>query len=213
MTETQRAYVPAAGRDWRLPFYDPLVALMGAGHTRQMLIEQAGFQSNQRVLEIGCGTGTLLTLIARQYPGLAAVGLDPDPKALARARTKAARSGVSVQLDQGFADSMPYLAGSFDRVLSSFMFHHIPTPAKLPTLREVRRVLKPGGLFTMLDFGGDVKAGWIARHLHAAHGFEENEESRIIDLMRQAGLVDARRTKRDAVLFGHLPVNYFAATC
>jgi ubiquinone/menaquinone biosynthesis C-methylase UbiE len=212
MAETQRSYVPAAGRDWRLPFYDPIVALMGAGHTRHLLIEHAGLQADQRVLEIGCGTGTLLTLIARQFPGIAVVGLDPDPKALARARTKAQRSGVPVQLDQGFADSMPYLAGSFDRVLSSFMFHHIPTPDKVPTLREVRRVLKPGGRFTMLDFDGGVKEGWLARHLHAAHGLEQNEESRVLDVMRQAGLVDARRTKRDAVLFGHLGVNYYEAT-
>jgi ubiquinone/menaquinone biosynthesis C-methylase UbiE len=212
MTEAQRAYLPAAGRDWRLPFYDPLVALMGAGHTRQLLIDQAGLQPNHRILEIGCGTGTLLTLIARQYPVITAVGLDPDPKALARARTKAHRSRVTIQFDQGFADRTPYADATFDRVLSSFMFHHLSAQDKLPTLREVRRVLRPGGMFVMLDFAGDAKQGWLGRHMHAGHRFEDNATDRVLALMRQAGFDEPKRTREDTVLFGHMPVNYYAAT-
>jgi ubiquinone/menaquinone biosynthesis C-methylase UbiE len=213
MAEAHRAYLPAAGRDWRLPFYDPLVALMGAGRTRRALIERAALQPHQRVLEIGCGTGTLLTQIALEDPTIDVVGLDPDPKALARARQKARRRHLSIRLDQGFADQTPYPDDSFDRVFSSFMFHHLPAHEKEPVLREVRRVLKPQGLFVMLDFAGREpgERGLMARHLHASHRLEENSEDRILALLRRAGFDDPRRIAREKLLFGQIRVNYFQA--
>ena len=99
----QKEFLPAAGHDLLLPLYDPLVSLLGGDRARQEVINQARIEGGQRVLDIGCGTGTLVTLLKKQYPTLEVAGLDPDPKALHRAKTKVARAGVSVQLDQGFA--------------------------------------------------------------------------------------------------------------
>ena len=62
-------------------------------------------------------------LIKRLHPDVDVVGLDPDPKALARAKRKAERSAVSIRLDQGFSHELPYPEASFDRVFSTFMFH------------------------------------------------------------------------------------------
>jgi SAM-dependent methyltransferase len=89
MSETHRTYLPAAGKDWALPFYDPMVKLLGGDAARRKLLDQAALAPRHRVLDIGCGTGTLVTLMKRLYPGLEVVGLDPDPKALARAKMKA----------------------------------------------------------------------------------------------------------------------------
>jgi len=75
------------------------------------------------------------------------------------------RAEVLVQLDQGFGDELPYPDASFDLVLSSLMFHHVPTDEKGKTLRAVRRVLKLGGEFHMLDFEGQrrvLTAFWPA---------------------------------------------------
>ena len=152
MVESSRSYLPAAGRDWRLPLYDPFVKLLGGDAARRALFDEAALRPGQRVLDLGCGTGTLATLIKQLHPEVDVVGLDPDPKALARARRKADRTAVSVQFDQGFGDELPYPEASFDRVFSSFMFHHLPTKEKGSTLREVRRVLKTGGEFYMMDF-------------------------------------------------------------
>jgi ubiquinone/menaquinone biosynthesis C-methylase UbiE len=80
------------------------------------------------------------------------VGLDPDPKALARAKRKLERSAIPIRFDQGFADELPYPEASFDRVFSTFMFHHLPANKREKTLSEVRRVLAPGGSFHLLDF-------------------------------------------------------------
>src|SRR5262245_7167072 len=125
MTNAERTYIPAAGYDWRLPFYDPMVKLIGGDSARRVLIDQADLQPDHRVLEVGCGTGTLLMLIKRTQPGVQATGLDPDMKALARAKRKADRASVSIQLDRGFSDALPYPDASFDRVFSCFMLHHL----------------------------------------------------------------------------------------
>ena len=99
MTPPDRSYVPAAGHGWALPFYDPLTRLLGVDAARRALVEQAALRPAQRVLDIGCGTGRLIVLVAHLHPDVEVVGLDPDPKALARARRKVERAGVSVQLE------------------------------------------------------------------------------------------------------------------
>ena len=189
----ERHYVPAAGKHWRLPFYDLMAKVMGADAARGPLVRQAEIGAGHRVLEIGCGTGSLLLAVKRAQPDAEVVGLDPDPAALAISRRKADRAGVSFQLDQGFADELPYPDASFDRVLSSFMFHHLSREVKEKTLREVRRVLKPGGRFHMADFGGPgSRKSFVAHLIHADRHLKDNAEDRVVTMMREAGLADAR---------------------
>src|SRR5215469_12682293 len=186
--ESRRTYLPAAGHDWTLPFYDPIVKLLGGEKARRVLIDQAALQPGHRVLDIGCGTGTTAVLVKRQHPDVEVIGIDPDPKALARARRKAARAGVAIQLDRGYGDNLPYPEGSFDRVLSSLMFHHLGLEDKERTLHAARRVLKPGGEFHMVDFvGAEDVHGFLNRLLHSRVRLKDNSERRIVELAQQAG--------------------------
>jgi len=211
MSESTRTYLPAAGNDWSLPLYDPIVKLLGGDNARMVLLDHAALRPGYRVLDIGCGTGTLATLIKSLHPGVEVFGIDPDPKALARARRKAAEAAVSIQFDQGFGDELPYAAASFDRVFSSFMFHHLPPDEKGKTLRAVRRVLKPGGAFHMLDFEGPERGshGVLAHLLHSGKRLKENTESRVLSVMTEAGFANPRKVHRQAMLFGHIA--YFRA--
>src|SRR5215208_4830986 len=138
--EPRKPYLPAMGHDRLLPFYDPLQRLLGMESVHRLLVDQARIQPDQRILEIGCGTGNLAILIKRLHPDAEVVGIDPDPKALARAQRKARREALSVHLDRGFAEELPYLDASFDRVLSALMFHHLGPKEKEKTLDEARRV-------------------------------------------------------------------------
>jgi ubiquinone/menaquinone biosynthesis C-methylase UbiE len=211
MPSTQRSYLPAAGHDLFLPLYDPFVKLLGGDQARKRLIEQATFQSGDHVLEIGCGTGTLLTMIKRAYPGVKVVGLDPDPKAIARAKRKSMKESFDIRLDQGFSDELPYSDAIFDRVFSSFMFHHLKEDEKKGTLREVNRVLKPGGSFYLLDFSGSNKRdGLLARWIHSGHRLKANAEENIRAMISEAGLQNLRAVS-DAKMFLGRMVYYSAS--
>src|ERR1051325_1150649 len=100
----ERHYLPAAGLDLFLPLYDPFVKLLGGDRVRSALLEQAKLQPGQDVLDIGCGTGTFVLMVKRTRPDVRVVGLDPDPKALARAKQKA--ESEAIRFDQGFSDRL-----------------------------------------------------------------------------------------------------------
>src|SRR5260370_26145610 len=119
VSKSQRTYLPAASYDVFLPFYDLIAKLLGADRARRTLLDQALLRPGDHVLDIGCGTGTFASLL-QHYPAVEVIGLDPDPKALARARRKAERAGLSVRFDQGFADILEYPAATFDAIFSSF---------------------------------------------------------------------------------------------
>jgi ubiquinone/menaquinone biosynthesis C-methylase UbiE len=204
--EPRRSYIPAAGHDWFLSLYDPLVKLLGGDPARRALLDQADILPGHRILDIGCGTGSLVILIKRFHPDVDIVGVDPDPKALARARRKAERATVSIQFDQGFSDELPYPEASFDRVFSSFMFHHLREDEKEKTLYEVGRVLKPGGFLHLLDFGGpDSSAdGFLAHLLHSRHRLRDNSVDRVLTFLSQAGFADPKQVGHGVMLFGHI---------
>ncbi len=213
MEEPRKTYIPGMGHDRLLPLYDPLQKLLGVASAHRSLVDQADVQPDQSVLEIGCGTGNLAILVKRLHPGAEVVGLDPDPKALARARRKAEREALPVRLDLGFAQELPYPDGSFDRVFSAFMFHHLKPDGKEKTLHEVRRVLKPGGSLHLLDLGGaKVRSdGLMARLQHRSELLRDNFGDRIPTLMREAGFADPMEVAHRVTIFVGR-VTYYRAT-
>ena len=206
MGEEHRHFIPAAGHDWLLPLYDPLQRLFGGDSIRRELVDCAALVPGHRVLDIGCGTGSLTVLLARDHPEAGVVGLDPDPKALARATRKAARAGVAVRFDEGFSDALPYGDASFDRVFSSFMLHHLKPAEKKRTLLECRRVLEPGGVLFLLDFGGAGPRadGLLARWLHRSEALRDNLEGRMPVLVGAAGFADVSEVVARATIFGRV---------
>jgi ubiquinone/menaquinone biosynthesis C-methylase UbiE len=166
------------------------------------------------VLDVGCGTGSLAVQIKRLHPAVEVAGVDPDPRALARAERKTARAQVSVRLERAFGDALPCPDASFDRVLSCFVFHHLGRDAQAAMLREARRVLKPGGLVCLLDFEGPESGAGspLARRLHGSAVLRHNGADRILTLMRQAGLTVAKRVSRGTLVFGLLAHSCFEAT-
>lgn len=148
---SQREYVPGLGKQFLMPFYDVAHHVFGLRAIHREMIALADLRAGQRVLDVGCCTGNLLRTAGRLHPGVELVGLDPDGSALDRAGRKARRAGLDVRLDRGFAQELPYPDGSFDRVFSSLMLHHLDSASKVALVAEVRRVLRPGGVLVLAD--------------------------------------------------------------
>jgi len=154
MTNKNAHYIPALGLNVLTPLYDPVLHWgFQEDRFKQQLVKQANIQPGQRVLDLGCGTGTLTILIKQTYPDVEVIGLDGDLTVLALARTKAEKAGVSLALHTGMAFQLPYPDHTFDRVLTSLVLHHLTTENKQRALHEVARVLQPGGALYVLDFG------------------------------------------------------------
>jgi ubiquinone/menaquinone biosynthesis C-methylase UbiE len=154
MTKNKGRFVPALRFRWLTPLYDPVLRrVMREEAFKRRLIAQANLGGRNRVLDLGCGTGTLTILAKQAHPDADIVGIDPDREVLERAASKAAEAGVDITWDRGFATRLPYPDRSFDRVLSSLMTHHLVRTDRQAAFREVLRVLRPGGEFHLVDFG------------------------------------------------------------
>jgi len=200
-------YIPALGYDWLTPLYDPLLRwVMREEKFKRDLIAQARLEAGHRVLDLGCGTATLTILAKQLHPDATVVGLDGDPRVLEIGRTKAAKAGTNITLDQGMAFQLPYPDGSFDRVLSSLVFHHLTTEDKRRALREVFRVLRPGGELHIFDFGRPhtVLARWIAPAVRRLERTADLIDGLLPDMFRRAGFGEAQETAHFMTLVGTL---------
>jgi len=188
--------VPALGLDILTPLYDFSCSLIGYGKPlKQKVLRASGFKYGESLLDVGCGTATLVMLAKSQHPTSRVVGIDPDEKILRIARKKIKNGyGLDIELAKAGAEKLPFESGSFDVVTSSLVFHHLPTDIKKQALREIYRVLKPSGRFLLADFG---KAKTIlpkilftlARlfRLEEWHSLQDNIHGRIPVFIEEAG--------------------------
>src|SRR5690606_34921382 len=107
------------------------------------LVETAGLQPGERVLDVACGTGVVDRLAAQRIgPNGTTAGLDINPGMLAVARA-AAPPGVAIQWHEASADTMPFTDAAFDVVLCQMGLQFMPD--RVAALKEMHRVLVPGG--------------------------------------------------------------------
>lgn len=137
------------------PLYDLACMLMGYHQPLKKRVAAAcNIQAGEHLLDIGCGTATLLLLLKKQYPTAHLTGIDPDKKILAIAQQKMSRQHITdLELIQGNAATLPFAASTFDVVTSSLAFHHMQSDTKKKAIQEIYRVLKPHGRFLLADFG------------------------------------------------------------
>jgi len=188
----EKYFVPAIGQ----PLADDLIAA-------------ASLRPGERVLDVTCGTGLVTRLAARQVGGAGTVaGLDVNPGMLSVARTTTP-SNMSIEWYEASAEAMPLPDGSFDVVLCQMGLQFVAD--KLQALKEMRRVLKPGGRIVLnlpgptpklfADFGDalalhiDPKCAAFVNLVFSLHDAEK-----IRDLMTGAGFPDAAISRTNKML-------------
>lgn len=199
-------FIPALGNDLLTPLYDPLLWFMRERRFKTELVEQAEIRNGSRVLDVGCGTGTLAIMIKKLHPKAEVVGIDADPKILRIARAKAVKARLDLSLDQGMSYELPYAGNSFDRVVSSLFLHHLTTEDKLRTLREVFGVLRSGGRFDVIDFGPPrtFYSRLVARITVNNEEVAANIQGLLPDMFREAGFQNVLETKQFMTIAGAL---------
>ncbi len=207
---TQSSYVTALRFPFLTRFYDcVLAATIKEEKFKQLLVEQSSIQPGHRVLDVGCGTATLTLMLARHAPQAEVFGLDGDADALAIARKKIADAGAQVTLVQALAFEAPFEAGSFDRIVSSLVFHHLTREQKKQTLDKCRELLSKGGELHIADWGRAqnllMRTAFLGVQL--LDGFEtttDNVRGVLPRLIEQAGFESVQETRREATIFGTL---------
>jgi ubiquinone/menaquinone biosynthesis C-methylase UbiE len=142
------------------------------GRFRRQLVELAGVREGERVLDVGCGTGSLAIAASRAVGKSGSViGIDPSPEFIRRAAAKARRARMNATFQAGAAQDLPFEDGSFDVVMCTFVLHQLPPAALHKAAAEMARVVQPGGRVLIVDIGGEQGARQTV-HVRAAarHG-------------------------------------------
>lgn len=161
-----------------------------------------------RMLDVGCGTGTLLSIISRDPLAERLVGLDYAEEMVRRAGVKFAGAEQPEKLlaVRGDAERLPFADGSFDVITCCNSFHHYPHQAA--AIAGFRRVLRPGGMLVLIDGFRDNVIGWLVfdvcvalaeKHVHHASW------SDIRRMIEAAGFAELRQRKMN--VFAPLIVN------
>jgi demethylmenaquinone methyltransferase/2-methoxy-6-polyprenyl-1,4-benzoquinol methylase len=135
--------------------YDLAGALLSFGQDprwRREMVSKVGASAGDRVLDVATGTGMVAAALVRRY-GCSVVGLDQSPQMLGGARAKLDADpslANRIELVRGEAESLPFADGEFDHLTFTYLLRYVEDPGA--TLRELARVVKPGGRIASLEF-------------------------------------------------------------
>lgn len=140
-------------RDWSYRYqwlYDAIARLSavtvgGEQRFRQLALEGIDFSTHPQVLDLCCGSGQTTRFLVERSPHV--TGLDASPRSIRRAR----HNVPEAKYVEGWAENMPFGDRQFDLVHTSVALHEMQPDQLQQIIREVYRVLKPGGIFALID--------------------------------------------------------------
>jgi demethylmenaquinone methyltransferase/2-methoxy-6-polyprenyl-1,4-benzoquinol methylase len=147
------------------PTYDRYARLLSFGQDprwRRFLVSRVRVGSDDTVLDVATGTAAVAIELARRT-GCRVVGLDQSPEMLGTGRQRVAAAGLEdrIELVEGAADRLPFADAAFDALTFTYLLRYVPDPQA--TMRELARVVTPGGTVAMLEFGlprGSARPAW-----------------------------------------------------
>lgn len=157
---------------------------------REELLELAAPAPGEQVLDVGCGPGTLAIAMKSRVAAGEVYGIDASSEMIEVAKEKAAKAGSKTDFQVALIEALPFPDASFDLVTSSLMLHHLPDDLVKKGLEQVRRVLKPGGRFTVMDFAAASHSP--IGHVLALFGHARGESSvdKLTAAVKGAGFSD-----------------------
>jgi len=178
---------------------------------KRHLIELASLSADSKILDFGCGTGTLTIMAKETAPGANVTGIDIDVEILKKATNKAREKEIDVLLLNYDGTKLPFQNYSFNKVISCLVFHHLDTNTKQNVLAEIFRTLNKNGQLHIADFGRSNS--WIQRILfNIIRGFDgfkstdANAKGLLPQLISDAGFENVEIKKRFKTMFGEVQI-------
>jgi demethylmenaquinone methyltransferase / 2-methoxy-6-polyprenyl-1,4-benzoquinol methylase len=136
------------------PTYDRYARLLSLGQDprwRRFLVSRVP-RSATRVVDVATGTAAVAIELAQAVPQRTVVGVDQSPEMLAAGRVRVAQAGLAERIDlrEGHAESLPFADAEFDALTVTYLLRYVDDP--VATMRELARVVRPGGVLAMLEF-------------------------------------------------------------
>ena len=178
---------------------------------KQALVEAANVSAKEKILDFGCGTGTLTIMIKELQPEANVAGIDVDVKILNKAIEKSEDKGLDIFLIDYDGTHLPFQDNRFNKILSCLVFHHLDTNTKKILLAEIFRVVSNNGKLYIADFGRSKS--WLQRTLfniiRGLDGFkptDANAKGLLPELISEAGFVSVTINKGFRTMFGEVQI-------
>lgn len=171
---SKNPYIPALRFHALTPAYDALIRWTCAENEfREAMVRSLADRPFSRVIDVGCGTGSLLMALHRRFPTAHLTGLDADEGALRLAAGKLASMGAVIDLLPADARHLPFPNDSADAITCSLFFHHLNDLSKTAVLREIHRCLSPSGTLVIADWdrGSSVVTRILFNTVRVLDGF------------------------------------------
>lgn len=205
-------YIPALRFKWLTPLYDFFLGItMPETKIKRKLIEYAFIHRNSKVLDFGCGTGTL-TIMTKEYQPMANVsGIDVDIQILNKAIVKVRKKELDIFLTDYDGSTFPFQSNNLDNIISCLVFHHLGTDKKRQILSECFRVLTKDGRLTIADFGrsNSLVQRMLFNIIRTLDGFKStdaNARGVLPELIAAAGFTDVDIVHRFKTVFGEVQI-------
>ncbi len=210
----EKEFTPALGKAALTPLYDSAISLLTRENTwRNALLAQVAPTADDRILDVGCGTGSLVVKIKLLSPKTDIHGIDPDKEILLKAKAKAKKNAVSISFHQGFlSPESRSVLGNFSKIVSSLVLHQTPIEEKRNILFSIFRLLLPGGKLCIADYGLQRTAlmkTLFRRTVQTIDGIKDtqpNAEGCIPTLMEEMGYLEVSETQVVPTLTGSISI-------
>ena len=184
--------------NWVAPWYDFQCSVFGLGKRFRnwtLALVRAELRSGDRVLDVGCGNGVLTHPLADIVgPTGEAWGIDPAPDMVRAAMQATGPGGNIAHFKLAAIEGLPFPDASFDAALISLVLHHLPPDLKVIGLREVHRVLKPGGRLLVIEADRPDRWAWrlLVWPMRLYRNLKDHLDGKTAELLQTAGFMSVR---------------------
>lgn len=207
-------FTPPLGIAFLTPLYNTAIAIFTReGAWRNHLVRHLAPQSKDFILDIGCGTGSLVHYIYRECPDATYIGVDPDREALSIARRRAEKERIPARFIQGFFDGTLALESDTpNKIVITLVLHQTPLEEKRRIINHAFKTLPKTRVLLIADYGLQRSRlvrflfRWTVQALDGLEPTQPNAEGVLPILLKQAGFAHVIETKSFATPSGSISV-------